>query len=70
MHIYIYVDLKPKISDVKIFTADSTHPDGWGTILIGGTTKGNAESLRKFIRNIVAESKKSASEETHDGSND
>lgn len=34
-HVY-YVDLKPKITDVRIFTADSTHPGGWGTILIGG----------------------------------
>jgi type IV pilus assembly protein PilY1 len=34
-HVY-YVDLKPKITDVKIFNSDSTHIDGWGTILIGG----------------------------------
>ena len=44
--------------------------DNKGTILIGATTKGNAESLRKFIRNIVSESKKSAKEEIHHGSND
>ncbi|MBI5056625.1 MAG: hypothetical protein HZB61_08430 [Nitrospirae bacterium] len=34
-HVY-YVDLKPKVTDVKMFNADDTHPDGWGTILIGG----------------------------------
>jgi type IV pilus assembly protein PilY1 len=34
-HVY-YVDLKPKISDVKIFNADTQHTSGWGTILIGG----------------------------------
>jgi type IV pilus assembly protein PilY1 len=34
-HVY-YVDLKPKISDVQIFTPDNTHVNGWGTILIGG----------------------------------
>jgi type IV pilus assembly protein PilY1 len=31
-----YVDLKPKVVDVKIFTPDSTHPNGWGTLLICG----------------------------------
>jgi type IV pilus assembly protein PilY1 len=34
-HTY-YVDLKPKITDVRIFTPDADHPGGWGTILIGG----------------------------------
>jgi type IV pilus assembly protein PilY1 len=34
-HIY-YVDLKPKVTDVKIFANDTKHPGGWGTILIGG----------------------------------
>lgn len=34
-HVY-YVDLKPKITDVRIFAPDSDHPNGWGTVLIGG----------------------------------
>jgi type IV pilus assembly protein PilY1 len=34
-HVY-YVDLKPKVTDVKIFSPDADHPGGWGTILIGG----------------------------------
>ncbi len=34
-HVY-YVDLKPKITDVKIFTDDTVHIGGWGTVLIGG----------------------------------
>lgn len=34
-HVY-HVDLKPKITDVKIFDDDGTHVNGWGTILIGG----------------------------------
>jgi type IV pilus assembly protein PilY1 len=34
-HVY-YVDLKPKVTDAKIFAADADHPGGWGTILIGG----------------------------------
>jgi type IV pilus assembly protein PilY1 len=37
-----YVDVKPKVTDARIFTdtagnpIDSDHPHGWGTILIGG----------------------------------
>jgi type IV pilus assembly protein PilY1 len=31
-----YVDLRPRIFDVQIFTPDDTHPRGWGTILVGG----------------------------------
>ena len=41
-HIY-YVDLKPKVSDVKIFTPDTTHINGWGTILIGGFRYGGKD---------------------------
>jgi type IV pilus assembly protein PilY1 len=35
-----YVDLKPKVTDVKIFNNDEIHPEGWGTILIGGMRYG------------------------------
>jgi len=38
-HVY-YVDLKPKVVDAQIFTADSAHPYGWGTVLIGGMRLG------------------------------
>jgi len=41
-HVY-YVDLKPKVTDVRIFTADANHPNGWGTILIGGMRLGGGE---------------------------
>jgi type IV pilus assembly protein PilY1 len=34
-HVY-YVDLTPKIVDARVFPDDPTHPDGWGTVLIGG----------------------------------
>lgn len=34
-HIY-YVDGAPKTYDVRIFPDDSTHPGGWGTILVVG----------------------------------
>ena len=40
-HVY-YVDLKPTIADVRIFTPDADHPDGWGTILIGGFRMGGS----------------------------
>ncbi|TAJ08269.1 MAG: hypothetical protein EPO61_09145 [Nitrospirae bacterium] len=40
-HVY-YVDLKPKITDARIFADDATHPGGWGTILIGGFRMGGS----------------------------
>ncbi len=40
-HVY-YVDLKPVITDARIFTADADHPGGWGTILIGGFRMGGS----------------------------
>ncbi|MCD6429728.1 MAG: hypothetical protein J7L57_00715, partial [Deltaproteobacteria bacterium] len=46
VHVY-YVDLKPRIFDARIFfqadgvtPLDSDHPNGWGTILIGGLRLG------------------------------
>jgi len=41
-HVY-YVDLKPKVTDVKLFTPDADHPEGWGTILIGGMRLGGKQ---------------------------
>ncbi len=41
-HVY-YVDLKPKVTDVQIFTPDADHPNGWGTILIGGMRLGGKQ---------------------------
>ncbi len=38
-HVY-YVDMKPKVVDARIFPSDATHPDGWGTVLIGGLRLG------------------------------
>jgi type IV pilus assembly protein PilY1 len=40
-HAY-YVDLKPKVTDVRIFEPDEDHPNGWGTILIGGFRMGGS----------------------------
>ena len=41
-HVY-YVDLKPKVVDARIFTADATHVNGWGTVLIGGMRFGGRD---------------------------
>jgi type IV pilus assembly protein PilY1 len=41
-HVY-YVDLKPKIADIKIFSSGEGHTDGWGTILIGGYRYGGKD---------------------------
>ena len=38
-HVY-YVDLKPKVTDAKIFDDDAIHPNGWGTIAIVGMRLG------------------------------
>ena len=38
-----YVDLKPRIFDAKIFTADDDHPDGWGTVLVCGMRFGGGQ---------------------------
>jgi len=38
-HVY-YVDMKPKVTDARIFSPSSTHPDGWGTVLICGLRMG------------------------------
>ncbi len=35
-----YVDLKPKVIDVRIFADDAVHPGGWGTVLVGGMNFG------------------------------
>jgi type IV pilus assembly protein PilY1 len=38
-HVY-YVDLTPRVLDAKIFSADATHPGGWGTVLVCGMRLG------------------------------
>lgn len=40
-HVY-YVDLPLRAADVRIFTPDADHPNGWGTILIGGFRLGGS----------------------------
>jgi len=41
-HVY-YVDGEPKVFDANIFTADSDHPGGWGTVLVIGMRLGGGE---------------------------
>ncbi|MDP3092328.1 MAG: PilC/PilY family type IV pilus protein [Nitrospira sp.] len=40
-HVY-YVDLKPTITEARVFTPDADHPGGWGTLLIGGFRMGGS----------------------------
>jgi type IV pilus assembly protein PilY1 len=41
-HVY-YVDLKPKVTEARIFDPnDPAHPGGWGTILVGGFRMGGS----------------------------
>ena len=40
-HVY-YVDLKPRVTDARIFAPDADHPNGWATILIGGFRLGGS----------------------------
>jgi type IV pilus assembly protein PilY1 len=40
-HVY-YVDLKPKVFDARIFPADSTHTNGWGTVMVVGMRLGGS----------------------------
>jgi type IV pilus assembly protein PilY1 len=35
-----YVDLPPKVFDARIFEPDADHPQGWGTLLLGGLGHG------------------------------
>lgn len=51
-----FVDLKPRIFDVRIFSEDSDHPNGWGTIMVAGMRFGGgsvdadvAGDIRKFV---------------------
>ncbi len=41
-HVY-YMDAEPLVFDAKIFTDDTTHPDGWGTVLVVGMRLGGGD---------------------------
>ena len=38
-----YVDLDVRVTDAKIFDADDTHPEGWGSVLLGGLNLGGKD---------------------------
>ncbi len=41
-HVY-HADMKPKITDIKVFNDDAQHSKGWGTVLIGGFRYGGKD---------------------------
>jgi Tfp pilus tip-associated adhesin PilY1 len=41
-HVY-YADLKTRVVDARIFDADTDHPNGWGTVLIGAMRLGGRD---------------------------
>ncbi len=38
-----FVDLSPKVVDARVFSESDKHPNGWGTVLIGGMNMGGGE---------------------------
>ncbi|MCU0587747.1 MAG: hypothetical protein MUF52_06280 [Syntrophobacteraceae bacterium] len=38
-----YVDLKPRVFDAKIFPDSTTHPNGWGTVMVCGMRFGGGK---------------------------
>lgn len=51
-HIY-FNDLKPKVFDANIFPDDSTHPGGWGTVLVGGMRFGGGKIKADLNKNGI-----------------
>ena len=41
-HVY-YNDLKPRVFDARIFTSDTDHPNGWGTVMVVGMRFGGGK---------------------------
>lgn len=58
-----YMDLKPRIFDARVFfesdgvtpSSNSTHPNGWGTILVAGMRLGGADIDVDITKNGVAD---------------
>lgn len=40
-----FVDLQPRIFDAKIFTPDTDHPEGWGTVMVTGMRLGGCPTV-------------------------
>ncbi len=41
-HVY-YIDGKPRVFDANIFTASTSHPNGWGTVMVVGMNLGGGK---------------------------
>ncbi|MGE0484819.1 MAG: pilus assembly protein [Gammaproteobacteria bacterium] len=53
-HVF-YVDQKPLTLDVKIFDDDTTHPGGWGTILVVGMRLGGGHDNNGIVLDTTAD---------------
>jgi hypothetical protein len=60
LHKY-YVDLRPRIFDAQIFSPDTMHPNGWGTILVGGMRFGGAPVHAKELNGLATDNRVFAS---------
>ena len=47
-----YMDQTPRIFDAKIFTPDTTHPAGWGTVLVMGMRFGGGSDATSIALDI------------------
>ena len=56
-----YVDLRPRIFDAQIFSPDDAHPEGWGTILVGGMRFGGAPVHAKELNGLSEDNRVFAS---------
>ncbi len=50
-----YMDLQPRIFDARIFANDTTHPNGWGTVMIVGMNTGGGYTTVDFDGDGVLE---------------
>ncbi len=50
-HHVSFVDGSPRIAEVQIFDPDTTHPNGWGTILIGSMRMGGGKISADINKN-------------------
>jgi type IV pilus assembly protein PilY1 len=50
-HHVSFVDGSPRIAEVQVFKSDTTHPNGWGTILIGSMRMGGGKISIDFDNN-------------------
>ena len=50
-HVF-YMDQTPRVFDAKIFTPDTTHPFGWGTVLVAGMRFGGGSDATSISLDI------------------